>query len=117
LAGCFFAAVVAFVLSVPAFGQIDFSGEWAPRFHEDQPERVAGPELGDYLSSGRWGERLFAPDRYNIIQTSEFLFFAIIFRAMSPLPGSTAVQIILAPRWGAMSKNTKPRVSLRSTRG
>jgi hypothetical protein len=25
------------------------TGEWAPRFHEDQPERVPGPELGDYL--------------------------------------------------------------------
>jgi hypothetical protein len=37
------------LVSAPAFAQIDFSGEWAPRFHEDQPERVPGPELGDYL--------------------------------------------------------------------
>jgi hypothetical protein len=36
-------------LSRPALAQVDFSGEWAPRFHEDQPERVPGPELGDYL--------------------------------------------------------------------
>ncbi len=36
-------------VSTPAFAQIDFSGEWAPRFHEDQPERVPGPEIGDYL--------------------------------------------------------------------
>jgi hypothetical protein len=28
---------------------VDFSGEWAPRFHEDEPERVPGPELGDFL--------------------------------------------------------------------
>ena len=35
--------------SLPAFAQVDFSGEWAPRFFEDQPERVPGPELGDYL--------------------------------------------------------------------
>ena len=35
--------------AVPASAQIDFSGEWAPRFWEDQPERVPGPELGDYL--------------------------------------------------------------------
>ena len=28
---------------------VDLTGEWAPRFHEDQPERVPGPELGDYL--------------------------------------------------------------------
>ena len=37
------------LLSGSAFAQVDFSGEWAPRFYEDQPERVAGPELGDYL--------------------------------------------------------------------
>jgi len=35
--------------AVPAFAQVDFSGEWAPRFYEDQLERVPGPELGDYL--------------------------------------------------------------------
>jgi hypothetical protein len=33
----------------PAWAQVDFSGEWAPRFWEDQPERVPGPDLGDYL--------------------------------------------------------------------
>jgi hypothetical protein len=43
-----------FVLTLAALprqvlAQADFSGEWAPRFHEDQPERVPGPELGDYL--------------------------------------------------------------------
>jgi hypothetical protein len=26
-----------------------FDGEWAIRFHEDQVERIEGPELGDYL--------------------------------------------------------------------
>jgi hypothetical protein len=35
--------------AAPASAQIDFSGEWAPRFWEDQPERVPGPELGDFL--------------------------------------------------------------------
>src|SRR6266481_6853688 len=35
--------------SVSLFGQVDFVGEWAPRFHEDQPERIPGPSLGDYL--------------------------------------------------------------------
>ena len=37
------------LLSIPAFAQRDPSGEWAPRFHEDQPERIPGPEIGDYL--------------------------------------------------------------------
>jgi glyoxylase-like metal-dependent hydrolase (beta-lactamase superfamily II) len=44
----FFFFVIA-CTAVPASAQIDFSGEWAPRFWEDQPERVPGPELGDYL--------------------------------------------------------------------
>jgi hypothetical protein len=41
----------AFVLlsAIPAVAQLDPSGEWAPRFHEDQPERGPGPEIGDYL--------------------------------------------------------------------
>jgi hypothetical protein len=29
--------------------QIDLSGNWSPRMHEDQLERGPGPELGDYL--------------------------------------------------------------------
>src|SRR5260370_21612439 len=37
------------LVNVPAFAQVDLSGEWAPRFHEDQPERSPGPEVGDYL--------------------------------------------------------------------
>ena len=37
------------LLSLSAWAQVDFVGEWAPRFHEDQPERIPGPELGDYL--------------------------------------------------------------------
>jgi hypothetical protein len=46
LAGVLMAATL---VTVPAFAQIDPSGEWAPVFHEDQPERIPGPEIGDYL--------------------------------------------------------------------
>ena len=35
--------------TVPAIAQVDLAGEWNPRFHEDQPERIPGPEIGDYL--------------------------------------------------------------------
>jgi len=42
-------AWAAVVMLSPAFAQVDFSGEWAPRFYEDAPERGPGPELGDYL--------------------------------------------------------------------
>src|SRR5947199_8035051 len=30
-------------------GPMDLSGEWAPLFHEDQLERIPGPDIGDYL--------------------------------------------------------------------
>jgi hypothetical protein len=49
---CLLAAIAIALMAMatlPAFAQIDPSGEWAPRFHEDQPERLPGPEIGDYL--------------------------------------------------------------------
>ena len=40
----FYSVCLLFLLAAaPASAQVDFSGEWAPRFHEDQPERVPGP--------------------------------------------------------------------------
>jgi hypothetical protein len=45
---CFLFAVGLLLSSAPAFAQVDFSGEWAPLYHEDGPERLPGPELGDY---------------------------------------------------------------------
>jgi hypothetical protein len=39
----------ALLLTAPAFAQIDFSGSWSPLYHEDLPDRIPGPELGDYL--------------------------------------------------------------------
>jgi hypothetical protein len=37
-----------FALATPAFAQVSLVGEWSPRYHEDQPDRIPGPELGDY---------------------------------------------------------------------
>jgi len=34
---------------LPSCAQVDLSGEWGVRFHEDQPDRGPGPEVGDYL--------------------------------------------------------------------
>ncbi len=41
-------AIILVIAASPAFGQVDISGEWQPRVHEDQPHRVPGAELGDY---------------------------------------------------------------------
>jgi hypothetical protein len=49
-AGCLtLLLVLAALRSGPAVAQIDPSGEWSPRYHEDFPERIPGPEIGDYL--------------------------------------------------------------------
>jgi len=50
---CAAAAVLAILPAraqqVAAPSGYDLTGEWAPKFHEDQPERIPGPEIGDYL--------------------------------------------------------------------
>lgn len=45
--------VILFVLATialgrPALAQVDLTGEWGNRFHEDSAHRGAGPEIGDY---------------------------------------------------------------------
>jgi cyclase len=42
-------ATLLLEIAIPVFAQVDFVGEWAPLFHEDFPERIPGPALGDYL--------------------------------------------------------------------
>src|SRR6185436_18219968 len=42
------AALGAMLVAPRAFAQIDLSGEWAGRAHEDALARGAGPEIGDY---------------------------------------------------------------------
>ena len=43
-----FVFIVTMIASRPASAQTDFSGMWAPIFHEDQVERIPGPDVGDY---------------------------------------------------------------------
>ncbi len=49
LATVVFAAIFASaLLAVPASAQVDLSGEWGQKLHEDAFERGHGPEIGDY---------------------------------------------------------------------
>jgi cyclase len=41
--------LIAFLVSGATSAQILLDGEWAARYHEDELERIPGPELGDYL--------------------------------------------------------------------
>ena len=43
------ALAVGFALGGTVLAHVELSGGWGQRFHEDLPERGAGPEIGDYL--------------------------------------------------------------------
>ncbi len=60
------------VVSLPAFAQVDFTGEWAPLYHEDGPERLPGPELGDYTElpindAARMAGDTYDADRISVV--------------------------------------------------
>jgi hypothetical protein len=42
-------SLVTVILATPAAAQFDITGNYNAVFHEDQPERIPGPSLGDYL--------------------------------------------------------------------
>jgi hypothetical protein len=70
---------------VPAFAQIDFTGVWQPRTgDEDNPERLAGPSLVEYLGlpindyARQWGlayrsERLSLPEHQCPVHVVEYI--------------------------------------------
>jgi hypothetical protein len=66
------AIIIATFLSIPIFGQADFTGEWNPAYHEDGPERLPGPELGDYMGiplndAGRLRADSYDADRMSVV--------------------------------------------------
>jgi cyclase len=44
-----FLVALSAVFSAPLIAQVDLTGEWGMRMHEDQVERIMGPEIGDEL--------------------------------------------------------------------
>ena len=42
------ATLIACAAGAASAQNVDFSGGWMPLYHEDGPERLPGPELGDY---------------------------------------------------------------------
>lgn len=67
--------LLLFVLAVaaPARAQVDFSGQWAPLYHEDAIERLPGAELGDYTGlpindAGRLRADSWDADRTSVVQ-------------------------------------------------
>src|SRR5215467_13497242 len=57
--------------AAPAFAQVDLTGVWNPRFDEDNPERLAGPSLVEFLGipindyARQWG-LAYSPGRLSL---------------------------------------------------
>ena len=59
--------------AAPVSAQVDFTGQWAPLYHEDTIERIPGPELGDYTGlplseAGRMRADSWDADRISVVQ-------------------------------------------------
>jgi len=63
--------LAAFLAAPTASAQVDLTGNWNPQYLEDQPERIPGPELLDYLGipindfARKWA-LAWAPDRLGL---------------------------------------------------
>ena len=63
--------LMAVVSLPPASAQVDLTGAWGAQFLEDQPARIPGPELLDYLGlpindfARKWA-LAWAPDRLGL---------------------------------------------------
>jgi hypothetical protein len=60
-------------VAAPAWAQTDFTGQWAPLYHEDTIERIPGPELADYTGlplneAGRLRAETWDADRISIVE-------------------------------------------------
>jgi hypothetical protein len=60
------------LLGGTARAQVDFSGEWAPMYHEDAADRIPGPEIGDYMAlplndAARMRGDTFQADRISMV--------------------------------------------------
>lgn len=77
--------LTAVLASSPVSAQVDMSGIWGPLYHEDQPERIPGPNLGDYfglpITSGarRFAEswdsaRLSVPEHQCRVHTVPYIY-------------------------------------------
>src|ERR1017187_10768458 len=78
-------ALTTVLLTAPMYAQIDLSGNWGAMFTEDQPERIPGPELGDYLGlpvndanrlrADSWSpSRLTMPEQQCRVHVSPYIF-------------------------------------------
>jgi hypothetical protein len=80
-----FLGVMWLSVASPVSAQVNLSGDWSPRQHEDQPDRGPGPELGDYtgmpitdgarLYGDSWdASRLTIPEHQCKVHNSPYIY-------------------------------------------
>lgn len=76
---------IALLFGSPLLAQLDLTGIWSPVFHEDQPERIPGPELADFVglpinaAARQWAlawdpSRLTAPEHQCQVHTVAYMY-------------------------------------------
>jgi hypothetical protein len=107
----------AAITAVPGRGQVDFSGEWAPAYHEDAPERLPGAELGDFLGvplspAGRLRAESYDADRMSVVMeyqcrphSSDYGMRGLgnlrVWREMDPVTQRLVAFRTYMPAWGS----------------
>jgi hypothetical protein len=99
-----FLLVALLLPNAPAYAQIDFSGLWAQRHHEDNLERGSGGSLGDYLGlpinaaarlrADSWDAALYGLPEwqcrpYNSVNVWRSVHPARIYKDVDPVTGDT----------------------------
>jgi hypothetical protein len=110
---------IALVLLMPASAaaQVDLAGEWAPLYHEDRPERLPGPELGDYMGiplsdAGRLAADSWDANRISVVtqyqcrpHSSDYGMRGLgnlrVWRDINPVSQAVTALHTYMPAWGS----------------
>ena len=87
LAAAALVAATVFV-ATPAFAQIDISGTWGNRIHEDWIERAPGPDIGDYTGLPLNDEGRARADAYQVslqaMPERQCILYTVQYMVMGP---------------------------------
>src|SRR5260221_30501 len=88
------AALAALLTAAPAFAQIDLSGTWGNRLHEDWIERAPGPDIGDYTGLPLNDEGRARADAYQVSQQAMPERQCILYTAQYMVMGPQNLRIV-----------------------
>jgi len=80
--------LLALAVATPAFAQVDLSGTWSVRMHEDWMERWPGPDPGDFTglplnADGRAWAQSYSPSQLSLPER-QCLYYPQTYRVVGP---------------------------------